>query len=206
MPKSWDSWTPEQESLLKEIYLSKPTQELEIIFNRTKRAISAKAYYLGITGPRGVGWPRKWTKELFEYFLMPIPESGCWIWMGNVQQKTGYGKTTVTRDKNNSMTISTHRLAWEIYNGSIPIGMHVCHRCDVRLCCNPKHLFLGTPKENIQDCRVKNRFPKPKAKLTETQVTEIRESTEMQYQIADRFHVSCDLIYKIRKRMLWKHI
>jgi hypothetical protein len=35
--------------------------------------------------------------------------------------------------------------------------MVVCHRCDTPQCINPDHLFLGTKKENAEDCSRKGR-------------------------------------------------
>ena len=51
-----------------------------------------------------------------------------------------------------------HRLMWEQKNGPVPDGLFVLHRCDVRACCNPDHLFLGTPLDNMQDMHAKGRF------------------------------------------------
>lgn len=40
-----------------------------------------------------------------------------------------------------------------VLNTSIPSGIkiHVCHACGNGKCSNPKHLYFGTPKENILD-------------------------------------------------------
>jgi HNH endonuclease len=44
-----------------------------------------------------------------------------------------------------------HRAAWAARHGPIPKGFCVCHRCNVRPCVNPDHLFLGTHKDNMTD-------------------------------------------------------
>lgn len=78
--------------------------------------------------------------------------TGCWIWMRH-KMKKGYGRLRV---KGKKMVAS--RASWVAHNGDIPDGMHVCHRCDNPSCVNPSHLFLGTARDNVQDCISKGRF------------------------------------------------
>jgi len=51
-----------------------------------------------------------------------------------------------------------HRWMWQQVNGPIPAGLYVCHRCDNPPCCNPDHLFLGTPTDNMRDAMKKGRI------------------------------------------------
>lgn len=77
--------------------------------------------------------------------------SECWLWDRDVYHN-GYGRILV-----GGKSSLTHRLAFQLLKGPIPTGLFVCHRCDVRNCINPDHLFLGTPLDNMRDCHNKGR-------------------------------------------------
>ena len=80
--------------------------------------------------------------------------NSCWLWTGP-KLNSGYGVFYGPKCVDGTLT---HRLLWEMVYGPIPPHMHICHTCDVRLCCNPDHLFLGTAKDNIHDMIRKGRW------------------------------------------------
>lgn len=76
---------------------------------------------------------------------------GCWLWTGPVQE-WGYGYFSGRGDG------TAHRAMYRLVHGVRPKkGQRICHTCDVRLCVNPDHLWLGTQQQNIKDCALKGR-------------------------------------------------
>lgn len=73
--------------------------------------------------------------------------SGCWLWTGAVSRgRANYGSLGY-----HGKSERAHRVSYKEFVGTIPAGLHVLHACDTPLCINPRHLFLGTHKENMQD-------------------------------------------------------
>ena len=85
-----------------------------------------------------------------------------------------------------------HREAWIEANGPIPTGLCVLHKCDVRNCTEPSHLFLGTKAENNQDRSQKGRTSRHNSKLSMEQVREIRKlyPSMSQRKLASQYGVS----------------
>lgn len=89
--------------------------------------------------------------------------AGCWLWQGSVWSDrpspgNRYGYTFARVRPGKWRTIGTHKAMWWALHGIPEKGMCVCHRCDTPTCINPDHLWLGTHKENMADCRAKGRY------------------------------------------------
>jgi hypothetical protein len=130
----------------------------------------------------------------------------CWLWQGFLN-RDGYGRW----ENGKGERFSAHRLMWEYTFGPIPKGMLVCHHCDVRNCVNPNHLFLGTPMDNMRDCRDKGRALRARgeannSKLTEAQVRKIITDPRLQRVVAAEYGVSQAIISGIKTRRRWQYI
>ena len=117
-----------------------------------------------------------------ERFMSKISkqEGGCWLWTGATSKPNPRNGICYPRIRVDGVIVKAHRLAYKIFVGPIPPGMLVCHRCDVSLCVNPAHLFLGTHTDNNHDMHRKGRARfsygerNGAAKLTADQVQAIR--------------------------------
>lgn len=133
----------------------------------------------------------------------------CWEWTAFIHP-SGYG-TFRLRGKE----ILSHRMAWTLAHGKIPDGLCVCHKCDNRICCNPKHLFLGTYEDNAHDRDMKKRTVVPDnrgskhgmSKLSESDVKEIKKllsaGVMTKIQIAEKFGVARQTISGIGLGNRW---
>ena len=130
-------------------------------------------------------------------------ENGCWELNSGIRNN-GYSRINIGKN-----SLYGHRLFFEYFNGKIKAGNFICHKCDNRKCVNPKHLFQGTQRDNIQDAVKKKRIAvgsKLSKKLNEKDVIEIRSSGESNEYLASMFGVCRYTISLIKRRKTWKHI
>lgn len=80
----------------------------------------------------------------------------CWLFEGYTDS-LGYG--AIAYDK--KIRLKAHRAAYIVMVGEIPAKMHILHKCDVRNCVNPAHLWVGTHTDNMRDRNKKGRANLP---------------------------------------------
>lgn len=129
-------------------------------------------------------------------FLALIDRKGedeCWLWTSRIDDD-GYPYTSF-----GYKGFRGNRVMYEIWWGEFDKELKVCHTCDVRLCLNPKHLFLGTPKQNSEDMVRKGRARAGTRNVSSEVKKEILllKGTMRTFEIAEKFNVSVRTVQKI---------
>jgi hypothetical protein len=132
-----------------------------------------------------------------------IKTDSCWIWIGFVNPKTGYGQLTI-----DGKCVLAHRFSYNRFVKETELC--VLHSCDNRVCVRPDHLFEGTRLDNVLDMVAKNRQAKGimngSSVLTEMDVGRIRKMNGTITSIADKFGVTRRTISLIKRNITWRHI
>src|SRR6185295_7523557 len=81
-------------------------------------------------------------EEKLEFYSMPEPNTGCWIWLGSTSR--GYGMLKV-----GNQNLYAHRASYSLHCGAIPAGLTIDHLCRNTWCINPKHLDAVTHSVNV---------------------------------------------------------
>jgi hypothetical protein len=135
----------------------------------------------------------------------------CWLWTAS-KYPGGYGSFRF-----DGKTYQTHRFLWTFLRGEIPDGLCVLHKCDVRACIKPDHLFLGTRKDNVYDMMTKGRGVQLKgehhgmSRLTDGQADAIRKmyvrgnKEFSQLKIAEIYGVDRSVIGKIVRGVAYNY-
>jgi len=150
----------------------------------------------------------------FTEYVVPVTESGCWLWSGNANVQ-GYGYFQAEKGIK-----SAHRYSLEKRLGrALAQGKIACHKCDTPACVNPDHLYEGTYKSNAQDTRDRGRRAKNvsaenyrrgerhhSARLADADVLAIRASRDTAPALAKRYGISRNSVIRVRSGITWKHL
>jgi hypothetical protein len=150
-------------------------------------------------------------EEKFMRFVMPEPNSGCWLWVGG-EQRYGYGSFRLNKKGH-----MAHKFSYEMYKEKVPDGMVILHKCDVTACVNPDHLEVGTQADNLKDMHDRGRNNQPfgdhhsNATLTSDKVREIkialRDKKYVSFvSLAKSYGITASALYEIRIGKNWKQI
>lgn len=134
-----------------------------------------------------------------------IREGQCFRCTSHTQGSNGYPKL-----KRNKKTRNIARMILIRRLGDIPTGVVSRHTCDNRWCIRPDHIISGSQSDNMKDRKERGGYgdqrgeKNPCHKLTYRQVSQIREATGFQREIAKRFgvtqsHVSLIKRFKTRR-------
>jgi hypothetical protein len=133
----------------------------------------------------------------------------CWPWLGAI--RNGYGAI-----KHNGRVLSAHVVAWVLANGDIPPEAIICHTCDDRICCNPAHLYAGSPASNVRDSYARRAITrphgqeKPNAKLTDDLVTLVLSLRRCLgwsgVRIAGELDLNRSTVNNVIGRAAWSHV
>ena len=128
-----------------------------------------------------------------------VDENECWLWQGSLNSDR-YGSI-------GWKPYTVHKFMWEYHYGKVPKGLMVCHKCDVRHCCNPHHLFLGTNIENLLDAGEKGRringIVRSGFKLKTKEALQIKNDDRSASVIAKEHNLNRSQVWKIKTGRRW---
>lgn len=147
---------------------------------------------------------------------IPEPNTGCWLWLGPVQQ-TGYGYVVDPRQPivRASMPRTTvHRIVCEVVYRPMADDEDARHLCHNKACVNPEHLVPGSRSENMQDSVRAGRWTftcgegNGRSKLTNVAVTDIRANYRRRVRgeaakFSARYGVAQSIVRRVAAGSLW---
>lgn len=137
----------------------------------------------------------------------------CWPFTASIGT-WGYGSFWL-----DGKNLNASRAAYILMVGPVGEGLVVCHTCDRPACCNPRHLFLGTPGDNVRDCQRKGRgrahfergkiHPRYVAKLNAETIAEAKRlyaSGVSQTELGRKYGVHSSTLSRAIRGERWAHL
>jgi len=131
----------------------------------------------------------------------------CWPWTAG-RGSWGYGQFWLS---SLGRSPQAHRVAAHLGIG--PGHGNVLHRCDNPPCCNPAHLYWGTPGDNMRDRDERGRQAFGErigvARLTAADVSAMRAAYADGVgtpELGRRFGVHTATAHRVVTRATWRHI
>ncbi len=136
--------------------------------------------------------------------------SGCMLWMG--KNRSGYGVV-----KHGGRSLGLHRLSLEVKLGyKLPNDLCACHKCNIKNCINPEHLYAATSAQNTADAKRDGLFKIQRgedhgtSKLNNAAVLEIRDLSNCGLfthgEIASWYGISRGHVGTLANKKRWTHI
>lgn len=167
------------------------------------KGMCKKHYYRHKRG-NDINKKSQFEKSLEEKFWDNVKKTDdCWLWTASTSPAGWYGQV-----RHNNKKYQSNRLSYEIHFGEIPEGLSVLHKCDVPLCVNPDHLFLGTAADNLRDMDKKGRRNR-KTKLYESDVRVIKDLLSCgtsNIAVAWLFDVTKGTLSHIKNSHTWENV
>jgi len=188
--------------------LVRPLTEDEVLVHTCSNQLCVNPKHLSVKPRARDVNERFWSK------VQKLSEAngGCWIWCGTIDYTTGYGNFFIQDEGDKKITVSPHRYSWELYVGHKLPSPHimVCHKCDIKVCVNPDHLFIGEAIDNAQDCKNKRRnaygIKHGRAKINPVIVMEIRSSPLSTKELSEKFGIHRSQVIRVRKGESWQSV
>lgn len=151
-----------------------------------------------------------WTKAaaIDRLYTKTIVVNDCWVFTGDPNRKGEAPHFQVDK-----VTYPVPNYVFRTYVGVLLGDRVVCHTCDNNRCWNIKHLYAGTPYQNMQDMIVRGRqklgVELPHTVLTTAQVEEIKKRLKnggSPKPISIKMNISYHLVIDIACGRAWNHV
>ncbi len=136
-------------------------------------------------------------KTLARFWSKVEKTESCWLWTAS-RNTRGYGQLRIS-----GANVTAHRLSWTIAHGRTP-EQCVLHRCDVRTCVNPAHLFEGSNRDNVNDRVRKQRSARVLNKEQAIEAMRRVAQGESYRSIGAALGVSTGAIFRLAKGQTWR--